>query len=72
MAATRASEQAFVVSQVHGTWGTAEQVPGSAALNQGGDAFTHSVSCAPAGTCIAGGYYTDGSGHQQAFIAGQG
>ena len=64
--------QAFVVSQAHGTWGTAEQVPGTAALNQGGAAFTNSVSCAPAGTCIAGGYYTDGSGHQQAFVAGQG
>jgi len=63
--------QAFVVSQVHGTWGTAEQVPGTAALNRGGNASTNSVSCAPAGTCVAGGYYTDGSGHLQAFVAGQ-
>ncbi len=28
--------QAFVVSQVNGTWHTAIEVPGTAALNQGG------------------------------------
>jgi hypothetical protein len=64
-------EQAFVVSQAHGTWGTAEQVPGTGALNQGGNAFIASVSCTAAGTCGAGGFYTDSSGHHQAFVAGQ-
>jgi hypothetical protein len=29
------------------------------------------VSCAPAGTCSAGGYYTDRSHHQQAFVVSQ-
>ena len=28
--------QAFVVSEVNGTWGTPMEVPGTAALNQGG------------------------------------
>jgi hypothetical protein len=60
--------QAFVVSQIRGVWGTAEQVPGTAALNQGGNASVKSVSCAPPGTCSAGGFYRDGSGHQQVFV----
>jgi hypothetical protein len=59
---------AFVVSQVNGTWGTAIQVPGTAALNQGGLAQINSVSCAPAGNCSAGGFYTDSSGIQQPFV----
>ena len=60
--------QAFVVSEVNGSWGKAKEVPGLAALNQGGHAFTNAVSCAAAGTCSAGGFYFDGSGHRQAFV----
>jgi hypothetical protein len=63
--------QAFVTSKVNGTWGTAHEVPGTAALNQGGNAGIFSVSCASAGNCSAGGSYTDSSGHVQAFVAGQ-
>jgi hypothetical protein len=63
--------QAFVASQAHGTWGTAQQVPGTAALNAGEFAATYAVSCASAGHCGAGGFYTDRSGHQQAFVVGQ-
>src|SRR5215470_3706002 len=65
------SEQAFVASETNGHWGKAKEIPGTAALNQGGSAFTGSVSCAPAGTCAAGGWYTDSSGGQQAFVASQ-
>jgi len=54
--------QAFVVSQVSGTWRTAIQVPGTATLNAGGAAWTVTVPCAAAGNCSAGGGYTDGSG----------
>jgi len=61
-----------VASQAHGTWGTARQVPGIAALNTGQNAATYPVSCASAGHCAAGGFYTDSSGHQQAFVVGQG
>src|SRR5215813_11864526 len=50
------------------TWGTAIEVPGLGLLNQGGDARLASVSCASAGNCIAGGFYADGSGHNQAFV----
>jgi hypothetical protein len=61
--------QAFVVSQVNGTWHTARKVPGTAALNQTGNAEVNSVSCASAGNCSAGGYYKDGSWHYQALRA---
>ena len=63
--------QAFVVSQANGTWGAAIEVPGTAALNQGGNAFITSVSCASAGNCSAGGYYRDSSGHFHAFVVSQ-
>jgi len=60
--------QAFVVSQVNGTWHAAAEVPGTATLNQGGNAAVQSVSCASAGNCSAGGGYTDSYGHLQAFV----
>jgi len=52
--------QVFVANQTNGTWDTAEQVPGTAALNHGGFAEMFAVSCAPAGTCSAGGFYAPG------------
>jgi hypothetical protein len=61
--------QAFVSDEVNGTWGTAIEVPGTAALNTGGAAEVQSVSCASAGNCAAAGSYTDSSGHSQAFVA---
>ena len=63
-------DQAFVVDETNGTWGKAEAVPGTAALNKGGIAGTGSVSCASAGHCSAGGWYTTGPG-QQGFVAGR-
>jgi hypothetical protein len=62
--------QAFVVSQAHGTWGPAREVPGTAALNQGGSAQITSVSCPSAGNCSAGGSYEDAS-RAHAFVAGE-
>src|SRR5215470_296411 len=55
--------QTFVVSQVHGAWGTAAEVPGSAALNAGGFALINAVSCTSAGDCSAAGQYLDASLH---------
>ena len=63
--------QAFVVNQADGTWGTAEEVPGTATLNTGGGAGINSLSCAPAGNCSAAGSYTDRTGHSQAFVVSQ-
>jgi hypothetical protein len=62
---------AFVVSEKNGTWHTAIEVPGTAALNEGRSAHVTSVSCASAGNCSAGGTYTDGSGHMQGFVVDQ-
>ena len=59
-AGTRPAADARAVSG--GAWGTAEEVPGTAALNVGGFAVVNSVSCAAAGTCSASGTY-DRSGY---------
>ncbi len=63
--------EAFVVSEVHGTWQKAIEVPGTAALNRGGSAQITSVSCASAGNCSAGGSYLDGSGNVQSFVVSE-
>ena len=49
----------------HGRWGAAIEVPGLRALNVEGNADLSEVSCAPAGTCAAGGSYQDRHGHYQ-------
>jgi PASTA domain-containing protein len=64
-------DQAFVVSETSGSWGDAVEVPGTAALNSGGNARVASLSCAAAGECAAGGKYRDGSGHDQAFVVSE-
>ena len=64
-------EQAFTVSEVNGRWATAVEVPGTAALNKGGQARVVSVSCGSVARCGAGGYYTDGSGGLQAFVVSE-
>jgi hypothetical protein len=63
--------QVFVVSEVNGTWHAAIEVPGTATLNQGGRAGFFSLSCASAGNCAAGGFYTDSSRHAQAFVVNE-
>ena len=61
--------QGFVAGERNGRWGRAIRVPGLAALNTRGAAKVTSVSCASAGNCAAGGYYTDRSRHRQGFVA---
>jgi hypothetical protein len=61
-------QQAFVVSENNGTWSTAIEVPGSAALDTGGSAQIASVSCTSARYCVAAGNYTDSSGNGGAFL----
>src|SRR5260221_10240902 len=51
-----------------GTWRTAREIPGTAALNKGGHAQVNSVSCSSPGNCSAGGWYTDRFRRTQAFI----
>jgi len=59
----------FVVNEVNGTWHTAIEVPGMAALTTG-SVFSEvvSLSCSSAGNCSAGGWYTDSSDHTQPFV----
>ncbi len=63
--------QAFVVSEKNGEWENATEAPGTAALNKGGTAKITSVSCASPGNCGAGGSYTDGSFHVEAFVVNE-
>jgi hypothetical protein len=49
-------------------WGRAEEVPGLAKLNAGGNAGVGPVSCWRAGYCAAAGSYTDVAGHSQGFV----
>jgi hypothetical protein len=58
---------AIVTSEQNGTWGHARDVPGTGGLSTF-SAQVFSVSCVTAGSCAEGGAYTDGSGHQQAFV----
>ncbi len=70
LAETRAAA-APRAAALKGTWGTARELPGAAALNQGGHAQVNSVSCGSPGNCSAGGWYTDRSRRTQAFIVSE-
>src|SRR5258706_399879 len=50
-------EQAFVVDEVSGRWGTAEPVAGIAAVNKGESAGVASISCTSPADCSAVGFY---------------
>src|SRR6476646_7229564 len=63
--------QAFVADEKKGVWGTAAEVPGTAALNGSGNARVLSVSCAAPGECAAAGSYRDGSNNSQAFVVSE-
>jgi hypothetical protein len=61
--------QAFVVSESGGVWGSAQAVPGLAALNTGGDAVISAISCTAPGYCAIGGTYAAQTVSQdQAFV----
>jgi hypothetical protein len=69
-------QQAFVVTESNGTWGKAQEVPGTGGLNQGDWATVTSVSCASPGNCAAGGYYAASTSFESgpatvAFVASQ-
>jgi hypothetical protein len=64
-------DQAYVVSERNGRWGTAIEIPGTAGLNAGGEAGAGSVSCPGAGNCTVSGGYADSHGHGQVFVASE-
>src|SRR5262249_8392473 len=61
-----------VVRETGGHWLKAIEVPGTAALNAGGNAQVTWVSCASAGNCAAGGSYQGRPGAQQALVGSPG
>jgi hypothetical protein len=61
----------FVASAKHGAWGTGQLVTGLARLGGIRPSQVDTVSCLAPGTCAIGGYYTDGKGHRQAFVANE-
>ncbi|HET7018243.1 MAG TPA: hypothetical protein VFI65_30275 [Streptosporangiaceae bacterium] len=70
--AATAAAQAALAATPAGTWGKAIEVPGTAALNVGDLASVTSISCASAGNCSAGGYYTDHAGlHTKPFAVSE-
>jgi hypothetical protein len=69
--ATSSVQQAFVVSEKHGTWAAAEPVPGLAGLNKGGSAEIYALSCASPGNCSAGGYYYASAAFSVAFVVAE-
>jgi hypothetical protein len=68
-------QQAFVVSETHGNWGKALEVPGTAAFNSGltaaGDDGVDSVSCVAVGECAAVGRYSDGHSNLHFFVVSE-
>ncbi len=60
-------QEAFVVSEKHGTWGNAREVPGLAQINTlGYRAGFNQIACTSAGNCLGIGLYT-GSGSTDPF-----
>jgi hypothetical protein len=66
-----AHTQAFLADETNGTWANAVEVPGSTALNSGGDGAIYVTSCSSTGNCAAAGSYTDSSGNYQAFVVNE-
>jgi hypothetical protein len=64
---TANSTQAFIIDEVDGTWGSAQEAPGTAILNADGNASVLATSCSTYGNCTAAGFYEDGTGNYQAF-----
>lgn len=65
------AHEVFVVSETNGTWGSAEEMPGTAMLNVNRDAVFGAVSCASAGNCAASGTYEPAAGGSEDFVANE-
>ncbi len=59
-------QQAFIVYQTNGAWGTPQEV--ATAYNLGGNASVSSINCPAVNSCVAAGFYTDASTQHQAFV----
>ncbi len=64
----RYDNEAFVVSEVHGVWGRALEVPGTGAQNTGKLASVTAVSRAAPGKCSAGGWFLNTKTGYETFV----
>jgi hypothetical protein len=55
-------QQAFVIGETTGVWGSAQDLPLASTLNTLGSADVETVACLAAGECAAGGFYRDANG----------
>lgn len=62
---------AYVADEFDHVWHSAMAVPGIARLDRGIGSSVVTSACAPGRNCVVGGYYTDGAGNQQAFVANE-
>jgi hypothetical protein len=60
-------QRAFVITQSAGKWGQAMPLPGTTR----GVSQVTTVSCATPGNCGADGFFTDGSGNSEPFVASE-
>jgi len=51
-----------------GAWSSAEEAPGTATLNAGGDAVPGAQSCSSSGNCGVIGYYADANNNYQGYV----
>ncbi len=66
--------QLFVVSERHGRWGQAEEIPGSGLLNQGagsGEVGIAGLVCSSPGNCTATGDYAQRTGFPRPFVVSE-
>jgi large repetitive protein len=64
-----ATDVPVVLTETAGTWGTRQQIGGTAGLGSGTNAQLAKVSCADARDCTATGAYIGTDGHTHAFYA---
>lgn len=60
-------QQAWVATEIGGRWQRAEKVPGTTALNTGGNAAADTVSCST-NSCVAGGWYSSSPFYRSGFL----
>lgn len=65
------AQQAFVVEESAGTWGAAEEVPGSGPLDRGRDAQVSTIACAATGECLVAGTVDASSVRACAYVCSQ-
>ena len=61
--------QAWIANEVSGHWRSAQEVPGTSALNAGGNAAVNLVTCLAPGRCLAVGETANAAHAQSAFVA---